>query len=410
MPIATGVFKKLIAKKQTGLGIAASGASAQEYRRVTSNLSLKKEFYKSNEIRASMMRSDGRHGVRSVDGTISGELSVGTYKYFIASTLRAASTWSAPVTSGALTTVAAAVTTGAAGTFTRSSGSWLTDGFKIGMVVRWTGWASPATANNNHNFIITALTSTVMTVFALDGVPIVAKAAGDSVTVTTPGRYVFTPTSGHTNDYWTIEHFHSDIAQSEQFTDCVFNTMDVKLPATGMATIDFGILGLNMVTGTSSVFTSPAAPTSGKVLAAVNGAVFVAGTRVATITSLDFQKNGNCSVPGGVVGSNVDPDIFKGSFDVTGNMSVLFENTTMRDYFLAETEVSIIAAFTGSNAPNADFIAITMPVVKINSSDVDDGEKGLTASMSFVSLENTSGGPGTNSINTDLVIQDSSVV
>ncbi|HEY4712727.1 MAG TPA: phage tail tube protein, partial [Aquirhabdus sp.] len=79
MTIASGVFTVLAAKKQASLGSAASGSGAQIYRRTTATLSKKKAFYKSSEIAPSMQRSDGRHGVVSVDGTINGELSVGTY-------------------------------------------------------------------------------------------------------------------------------------------------------------------------------------------------------------------------------------------------------------------------------------------------------------------------------------------
>ena len=87
--IATGIFKQLIAKKQTALNVKATAAAAQLYRRVTSTLDLKKATYTSNEIRPSQMRSDFRHGVRGIAGSINGELSVGTYQSFIESALRA---------------------------------------------------------------------------------------------------------------------------------------------------------------------------------------------------------------------------------------------------------------------------------------------------------------------------------
>ena len=157
MTISSGIFKQLIVKKQSALGTAASGASAQLFRRVTSTLNKKKAFYKSNEIAPSMQRSDGRHGVVSVDGTINGELSVGGYTTFIGSVLRSAA-WSAGVSSGALTDVTAAVTSGANGTFTTAAANFLTLGFKIGMVVRWTGWTTTGAPNNAHNFLITTLT------------------------------------------------------------------------------------------------------------------------------------------------------------------------------------------------------------------------------------------------------------
>ena len=408
MTIASGVFTQLAAKKQSALGSAASGAGAQLYRRTTATLSKKKAFYKSAEISPSMQRSDGRQGVISVDGTINGELSVGTYQDFMGSVLRSTA-WTASVSSGALIDVTAATTGGADGTFTTAGANWLTLGFKIGMNIRWTGWSTTGVPNNAHNFLITALTSTVMTGTMLDGVAVGAKAAGDSVTAASTGKHNYIPATGHARDYWTIERNYADITQSEQFVDCCFTGMNVKLPASGMATIDFPVMGLNMTVGTASVFTSPTAVTTGDVLAAANGAVYIAGTKVATITSLDFGIAGNYSVPGGIVGSNVDPDVFPGMIDVTGNMSVLFDSVTLRDYFLAETEVAIVAAFTAGNAANSDVMVFTFPVCKINGADKDDGEKGLTMTMPFVALENTAGGTGTNTLNTTIVIQDSSV-
>ena len=406
MTIASGVYLQLAAKKQSALGSAASGSGAQLYRRTTATLNKKKAFYKSSEIAPSMQRSDGRHGVVSVDGTINGELSVGTYQDFMGSVLRS-SAWTASVSSGALIDVTAATTGGANGTFTTAGANWLTLGFKIGMNIRWTGWSTTGVPNNTHNFLITALTATVMTGTMLDGVAVGAKAAGDSVTAASVGKHNYIPATGHARDYWTIERNYSDITQSEQFVDCAFTGMNVKLPATGMATIDFPVIGLNMTVGTASVFTTPTAVTTGNVLAAANGAVYVAGTKIATITSLDFGIAGNYSVAGGTVGSNVDTDVFPGMIDVSGNMSVQFDSVTMRDYFLAETEVSIVAAFTTGNAANSDVMVFTFPVCKINGADKDDGEKGLTMTMPFVALENTAGGTGTNTLNTTIVVQDS---
>jgi len=408
MTISSGIFTQLAAKKQASLGSAASGAGAQLYRRTTATLNKKKAFYKSNEIDPSMQRSDGRHGVVSVDGTLNGELSVGGYNDFIGSVLRS-SAWSAGVSSGSLIDVTAAVTSGANGTFTTVGANWLTLGFKIGMVIRWTGWTTTGVPNNGHNFLITALTSTVMTGTMLDGVAVGAKAAGDSVTAASVGKHNYIPVTSHARDYWTIERFYADITQSEQFVDCAITGMNVKLPATGMATIDFPIMGLDMTTGTASVFTSPTAAPTGNILAAANGAVFVQGTKVATITSLDFGIAGNYSVPGGIVGSNTDPDIFPGMIDVTGNMSFLFDIVTMRDYFLAETEVSIVAAFTAGNAADSDVMAFTFPICKINGADKDDGEKGLTMTMPFVALRDTTGGSGADTFDSILMIQDSSI-
>lgn len=404
MTIASGVSKLLVAKKQSALGTKATAGSAQYYRRVSSNIELTKDTYQSNEIRPDLQVVDFRHGLRKVGGTISGELSTGTYQSFIESTFRAAA--SAVVSSGALTDVTAAVTSGASGTFTTVGANWLTLGFKVGMVVTWTGWATTGVPNNSHNFLITALTATVMTGTMLDGVAIGAKAAGDSVTAVS-SKYVSIPLTAHTKDYWTIEHAFADITQSEQFTDCVFTKADIKLPPTAISTVDFAVIGLDMDTSTAAYFTTPTAVTSTGTLAAVNGSLYVAGTKVATVTGFDVSIDNGATAVGAVVGSNVSPDVTSGTFKVTGNATVLFQDAVMRDYFDLETEASIIGVFTASNSANAAYVSIVLPRVKFGGASKDDGVKALSLTMPFTALLNSAGGTGTSSHATTVTLYDS---
>lgn len=406
MTIATGVFKKLTAKLQPALGTIATTGAAQDFRRVTSTLNKKKAGYKSNEILPSLQRRDFRHGLVSVDGAINGELSPGTYQGFIGSALR--STWAVAAVSAAVATVTAAVTTGMSGTITRAAGSWITDGHRVGQVVRCTGWTTTGTANNAHNFLITALSALVMTVTTLDGVAVAAKASETSVTVTGAGKDASIPTSGHTRDYWTIEHWYSDIAQSERYQDCVIGGLNIKPPSSGIVPIDFPIMGLNMSTGTAQYFVTPTAVGAAGITASANGMILVNGVALGTVTSFDLSVKGNMKPVGGVVGSNVDPDIYPGAFDVDGTMNVLFDSATMRDYFLAETEVTISLVLTTSGAAAADFVAICLGRCKVNSADKNDGETGLMMTVPFVALENTVTTAGVET--TSIMIQDSLAV
>lgn len=407
MPIAVGVKKTLAFKKQSALGtIAPGGGSTGQYlRRVTSTIDLSKNTIKSNEILPSQQRRDFRHGVRAVSGSVSGELSVGGYQSFFESIMRQAVQSAA--TTGALTNITAAVTSGAAGTFTRAAGSYLTDGFKIGDVIQWTGWATTGVPNNSHNFLITNLTATVMTVLALDGVAIGAKAAGDSVTGTLVGKKTWVPQSAHTRDYYTIEHWYSDVSQSEVFTDCVVSSAKINLTPNDMSKVDWGIMGLNMVTNTSAYFTSPTAAATGKITAGVNGVLTIGGATVALVTGLTLDIEGSYSAPGGVVGSNVDPDIFPGGVDVSGQATLYFVDGTYRDIFLNETETSMTVVLTGDNTASAPFVAFTMSRIKFGGATKDDGEKGIVLTVPFTALENTNGGAAVANLATTISVQDS---
>lgn len=404
--IATGVNKQVKYKVESAWGTVPAAATSQALRRVTSDLDLTKEVYESNEIRTDYQVADMRHGSRSVGGTINGELSPGTYKDFMAAALRQA--WQTQVTTGAIITVTSAVTSGAAGTFTRSAGSFFTDGFKIGQVVQWSGFATTGVPNNAHNFYITALTATVMTGTMLDGVAVGAKAAGDSVTGVTVGKFASAPLTGHTDLSYSIEHYYSDLVLSEVFSGCKVSQIDVQLPATGMATCGVGFMGKDITTASAEYFTSPTAQTTTGILAAVNGAIYVAGVVVANITGMNFTINGNMT-GGAVVGSNTKPDIFEGRIQVSGQITAFFESATLRDLFINETLASINCVFTTANTAAADFVAFSFPSVKIGGAKKDDGDKGLIQTLPFTALLNSTGGTATtlSTLKTTLTIQDS---
>ena len=398
MPLATGVAKQLTYKAESVWGTIPAASSAQALRRVTSNLSLKKQTYQSGEIRSDYQVADFRHGVRSVEGSISGELSPGTYKDFMAAAVRKVFASVSAITGLSLTIAAS----GSFYTITRASGDFITGGLKIGDVIRIT--AGSVNANNlNKNCLIVSLTTTVATVYPLNGLTLTAEGPIASCTVTLTGKKSIVPASSHTDTSFSIEHWFSDVSRSEVFSGCKVNTMGVQLPPSGIATVEFGFMGKDVTAAGAQYFTTPTAATTSGVVAAVNGAVIVNGARVANITGMNFTLSGGMSAEP-VVGSNSYPDIFEGRVTVSGQITAFFEDHTYFDIFDDETEVAIACAFTTSSSKDSDFISFVFPRVKFGSADKDDGEKGIVQTLSFTALYN---GSGTNSDVTTFAIQDS---
>lgn len=404
--IQTGVAKLVSYKKQVTLGLAPGTSGGQRLRRVTSGIDLAKATYQSNEKRSDFQVGDFRHGAQTVEGPLSGELSPGTYKDFMAAILRRDFTAVTDIVLGATTLTIAA--SGSLWTLTRSAGSWITDGAKVGNVVRLTAGAFNA-ANLNKSLHIVDLTATVMTVLVLNGSALVAEGPIASGTVNFPGKKTFIPTSGHTNDFFAIEHNYSEIDESELFLDCKPGTMAVGLPATGIATIDWGFMGRSVerFSGANApYFTAPAAETSTGVLAAVNGALVVNGSPIALLTGLSMNVTGNLAGEP-VVGSNKYPDIFRGRVVVTGEFSAFFENITLRDVFYDELEVSLLSAFTASNLAAADFVAFTLQRLKFGGAGKDDPETGIRQRIPFQALFNATGGASNKHEQTTIAVQDS---
>ena len=399
MPISRGLTKQVGYKKESTFGVLAGNTSGKLLRRVTANFNLTKETYESAEIRTDRQVADMRHGVRSADGTLNGELSSASYADFMGSVV--GKDFVAVTLGSAVQTTVTAV--GSVYTLVRATGSWLTDGLKVGMVIRASGLTT--TGDNAKNLLVASLTATNAVVVPLNGSTMTAQGTASSVTITAPGKQTFVPATGHTDDSYTVEEFYADIAQSEVYTGMKVNSLAVQLPATGLTTIDVAFAGKDLTqTGTTQYFTSPTAQGTTGIFAAVNGVMLVQGAPVALITSADFTIE-RATENATVVGSNSTADIFTGRIRVTGNLSVYFQDATFRDYFNAETPVSLVLSVTADSSATANFVAFTLPKVKLGSFTRDDTELGLTASSSFQALLNdvtTAGLPATT-----IQIQDS---
>ncbi len=409
--IPTGVQTDIAFKQETNFGTANTGTGGTLLRRVTMDLELSKDTYESDEIIKTYQTSDFRHGMRKVAGPLKGRLSPGSYSTFIAHALRRDFAIGGTI---AGTTIAAVSGAG----FTDSGNGLITAGFKVGDVVATgtgTGTAGGFTganaANNGRYYIVSALGTGSMGVVNMDGstATITSDAAGEGVGISVVGKKTYIPSTGHTNHSSTIEKLYGTATPiSEVYTGCKVNTVAISLPPTGLAGIDFGFIGYNRVQplGTSSVFTSPAAASTTGLTVAVNGAVFFAGTLVAVVTGLTINTDGGMTT-GGVVGSNLTPDVFVGRVKVTGQLTAYLQDATFLSAFDNETEVAIVGVFTVDNSASPKFVSFVLPRCKLGGATKADGPGPVIITAPFTALYNAAGGTGTTSEQSTLVVQDS---
>lgn len=399
MARAKGVNKKVSYAKEPSWG-TLTGTSGKQLRRVTADFNLVKETYQSEEIRTDYQIADMRHGVRSTEGSLSAELSPGSYSDFIGSVLAKDFATVTGLT-GLEVTIAAA---GTNFTITRTAGDFLTGGVKVGSVIRLTG-AGLNAANVNNNLLVIAVTASALTVKVLSSTTLVAEGPIASVEVTYPGKQSYVPLTGHTDDSYTIEQWYSDVAQSEVFTGNRVGTASISLPATGLVTADFSFMGKDLAqTGTSEYMTSPAPANTYGIFASVQGALLVNGVEGACITDANIeinreQESAQC------VGSNFASEIFTGTIGVTGSMSAYFSDATLRDYFDNETEVSIVIALTTSEDKDADFMSFVLPRVKLGYYNHADAQLGIVDSIDFTALLKSANTQGL--IESTIMVQDS---
>ena len=397
---SAGVYKQLAYKAEATYGTLPAAASAQQLRRLSSNLELSKDTYQSNEIRPDLQVADFRHGVRRVKGTISGDLSCKTFAdFFGAACKRAFAT--GVVVAGASITVAGS----GPYTLTRAAGSYLTDGIKVGDVIRLSVGTFNA-GNINRNLYVIGVTATVLTVLTFNGALLVTEGPIASSTVSVQGKKTFIPTTGQVESSFAVEHYFSDIVQSEVFTGCKVDKIAVNLPPTGLANISVEFVGQNMTPASAQYFTSPTPITTTGALAAVNGIARINGVQVASLTGLSLSIDPMYSGDP-VVGSNVVPYQFPGFINVTGQATIQFTDVSLRDAFVNETEIDLYGVFTTDNTATSDFLAFSMPRIKLLGATKNDGTGSLVLTVPFRALLNKNGGTGTATELTTLSVQDS---
>lgn len=381
MGIAEISNRKIVIGKQSALGtaVAAGGTSKYYNHKPDTAGGLKKDTFSSDSIRTDQTVQNARHGLRSVDFTLSQELQLGGHTELIAAACRAA--WASGSTTGAQTNIGINTSTR---TISRAAGSFITDGFKVGDIVRAAGFAT--TANNGKNLRLLTVTALAMTYAAdawLTGAGMATEAAGASVTITVPGKKVATPSSGHTKDYFTVEDWHSDVPQGTLMTDCVVGSVAIDVNPGAQATIKFGLTGLAAdLTRTSAYFSAATAASTGSLLAGPEGKLNFAGNDSAVVSGLQINMAGSADVKA-VVGSKSSPDVFRSPIAVSGSLSALFDGGAILTAFDNEVENVLYVYMFANATATADFLVIKVPNAKINGADKSQDGPALQISGNF---------------------------
>lgn len=369
---------------------------AQVLRRVSSSLKLAKDTYAATEIRSDRQTVDFRHGTRRVTGSISGEFSPGTYWDFFEASTRGTASPPLSLTTAELTSVAADASTSK---LTFGGGDPVALGLRVGSVFNLSGLTGGGAANNGTNFIAIAFggaTNTDVTVFPAPA----TMAAELAFTLSSGGRSLIIPSTGFVSRKFAVETFHEDISISRLFTECRLGGFTLTLPASGLATVEFPMMGRDMEIYDSTTptnapfFTAPDPETTTGIFAAVNGMLRVAGSVVGVVTGLNISMD-LTPASDAVVGQDFVPEVFLGTAAVTGQMTAMLEDADLIRNFLNEDEVDILAFLTTTNAPGSPATSIYLPRVKFSDADVAvQGLASQTLTIPFTALKYIGSAPG----------------
>ena len=149
-----------------------------------------------------------------------------------------------------------------------------------------------------------------------------------------------------------------------------FNMLSLTVPASGMVTGSFTILGQSQTTlaDLSSLGTPTfGAPLTTQPFDSFTGSILEAGGAISVVTEVSLSLENGLEARN-VVGSDetILPSV--GKSNLTGNVTAYFEDTSILDKFLNETESSLEVTLTD---PDGNSYVIDLPRIKYNGGQPD---------------------------------------
>ena len=351
------------------------------------SLNLEKDELESARVNADGQQSDSRHGFNRVVGNPSFELSLQDFDPALE--LALAGLWT-PVTIGTVTTLTATISPD---NLARAAGSWIDDGIRQGDVIRLTG-------DNAGDWVVTQV---------VDGSNIRVSsdsgatwAAGSPSAISYPGARLDMGTGVETA---VFERAFPDINQYQVFKGVAGNGIQASVSPTEIVSMTWDLLGMSQDAWSGSALDESAVYVTPKnsPFAAFDGALYEDGTKIAVVTGMEFTINRNRQTQP-VVGSKFSPDVFEATSNITGTASMFFENATLLNKFVDETETQLTVTFRDPGNAN-NFMAWTLPRVKYNGGTIDPPTEGpVVIEVPFRALLNSNLNGG---VNTSFSIQRS---
>jgi hypothetical protein len=212
---------------------------------------------------------------------------------------------------------------------------------------------------------------------------LIEAALGGTWATDTPSAGIDQLKVGETLSSFTIRRFFSDITQYQVFTGVRFATMSVSVQPNQISTVTFGCNGQDMTTTNISGATQNAANTNTPFSGQEVGSIKEGGATVAGITGIEFTlDNGLDSAF--ELGSDVTGEHVIGRSNVTGTVTAYFQDQSLLNKFVNETESSV--EFTQQDI-DGNTLRFVFPKIKYTGGQPDvSGEGPIILSLPFQAI------------------------
>jgi hypothetical protein len=336
-------------RKETVPGTIVTGTYAPLAYTGTSDLGATPETVVSDIIRSDRQVSDLIKTNESIGGSFDTELAPEAFNDLLLGALQA-SAWSTPAqtniaTAGATTFTATQITNSSMTTTNVNVGDFVR--VKQGVVSKF--------------YRVTAKTATSLTV---QGTPNSDFANGSNFTIT----HGVKANNNKVFSSFTFEREYTDHASPtfEYLSGLAVDSFSVSASASSIVTASFGLLGMGHTSGTArtgGVTTGsdvPFAPFNASNNVATIGEAGTPGLQVCTEVTMEVSNNLR---ERNVVGTEGASSIGSGEFNVTGQLSVYFEDNTLLNKLLTNEETSLSFGFAN---PDGSALIFDMPAIKFS--------------------------------------------
>jgi hypothetical protein len=193
--------------------------------------------------------------------------------------------------------------------------------------------------------------------------------------------------AGTSPKFLTIEDAAEDIGQYKQFTGMSASQLEINIAPNQMIQCTASMVGQDM-TLAQSTLGSPSAASGNSPFDSFSGSINEGGSSIAIVSSLTFSIN-NSQQPIFVVGDKVAPQLEFGRAVVEGTLTAYFEDNTLLDKFIDETESSI--EVTVDDLSSGGAYTFLFPNVKYNGGDVPVSDpQSRLVTLPFVAIYDSS--------------------
>lgn len=179
---------------------------------------------------------------------------------------------------------------------------------------------------------------------------------------------------GATPQYFALEDAATDITQFQQYSGCLVNSAAFSIAVGQNIQATFDIIGKNMVQAQTSLDSSPTAHSNYEPFDSFNGTVLEGGVgtgdSICIVSSLEFSIV-NDITPAHVVLCEANADTAAqmqyGNAEISGTMTVYYEDETLIDKFLDETES--VLSVTVDDPTGTNGYTFYFPRIKYNGAE-----------------------------------------